>query len=121
MVERLVGSKTIQRLKTRTLPAGLRDVEEWTGVTLTFRRSTGTGWEDKLTTPAISIRLNDGRGVEALGGVETTTRGMVKIWADAEVLHGDRFLWGGHWCVVDLVQPTRLGAYTTVEFTLMEN
>lgn len=124
-MERLVGSKTLQRLKTRTLPAGLRDVQELMGVTLTFRRRDVAGWADVLTTPAISIRLNTGQPLEAFGGVETTTRGTAKVWAagvdDTPLMQGDQFVWDGHVCVVDLVAPVRLDTYVGIEFTLKED
>ena len=125
-MERLVGSRTLQRLKNQVLPAGLRDMQEWTDVSLTFRRRSGTGWVDVNTTTirAISIHLGGNQPMEAMGAVETSTRGAAKVFAadvaDTPVREQDRFTWDGHVCVVDLVAPTRLGVHVTIEFTLLE-
>lgn len=121
-MERLVGSRTLQRLKTRTLPAGLRDVQEWTGVTVTFRRRGDSGWADVLTTPVISIRLEGNQGADVIQ--ETTRRGTAKVFAESLALEhlqqGDRFTWDGHVCVIDVVQPMRLDTYVAIDFTLLE-
>ena len=121
-MDRLVGSKTIQRLKTRTLPAGLRDVQEWTGVTVTFRRRGAEGWADMLTAPVISIRMEGNQGADSIQ--ETTRRGTAKVWADAvadtPLQPQDRFSWNGHVCVIDVVQPVRLDTYVAIDFTLLE-
>lgn len=124
-MERLVGSRTLQRLKKQVLPAGLRDVQEWTEVTLTFiRRDPESGWGSILTLPVISIRLNSAQALEAIGGVETTTRGAGKVWAsdveETQLKPKDRFVWDGHTCVVTLVHPARLETYVAFEFDLLE-
>lgn len=126
-MERLVGARTIATLKNRILPAGLRDMQDWTDVSLTFRRRSGTGWVDVNATPmpAISIHLGGNQPTEAMGGVETSTRGTAKFWAEdvaaTPLRPQDRFNWNGHICTVDLVAPQRLGVHVTVEFTLLES
>lgn len=123
-MERLVGARTIAKLKNQILPAGLRDVQDWTDVSVTFRRRSGTTWADIATMPAISIRLGSNQPTEAMGAVETSTRGTAKFWAEdvaaAPLRPQDRFVWNGHVCTVDLVAPQRLGVHVTVEFTLLE-
>lgn len=125
-MERLVGSKTIQRLKTRTLPAGLRDMQEWTGVTLTFMRREGTGWRDIVTAPVISMPSSNSQPLQAIGGLETSVRKTLTLWAEHvsganELKQGDRFNHDGHVCVVQMVHPPRLDTYVRVEYTLLEN
>lgn len=126
-MERLVGDRVLANLKERILPAGLRDVQKWTGVTLTFmRQDAETGqWRDIVTCPAISIRLGQQQPREAMGNVETTEQGQLKVWAADvaganEIRPGDRFVWNDHTCVVVLSGPVRLDTHVTMTFRLLE-
>lgn len=125
MVDRLVGAAVIADAKD-LLRAGLRDVQDWYGnPTITFQRKRigSAGYDDVVTLTAISPKLDGMQAREALGAVETTTPGVVKVWAnDVADLHkvqqGDVFDWQGRPCVVTLVQPIKVETYVAIEFRL---
>ena len=124
-MERLVGARTIADLKKRILPAGLRDVQDWTGVTLTFMRRGDTGWYDVVTAPVISMPGSNNQPLQAIGGLETSVRKTLTVWADDvadenELKQGDRFNHDGHVCIVQMVHPPRLDTYVRVEYTMLE-
>ena len=124
-MERLVGARTIADLKKRILPAGLRDVQDWTGITLTFMRRGDTGWYDVVTAPVISMPGSNNQPLQAIGGLETSVRKTLTVWADDvadenELKQGDRFNHDGHVCIVQMVHPPRLDTYVRVEYTMLE-
>lgn len=125
-MDRLVGAATIEKLKRETFPAGLRDVADWFGTSLTFRRrnaSTGV-FADVGTVKVISVKLDSNTSTEAPGDVETTTTGALKVWAAdfeaAPINQDDRFNWDGHPCVVTMVQPTKIDTYVAIMFRVLE-
>ena len=124
-MERLVGARTIADLKKRILPAGLRDVQDWTGITLTFMRRGDTGWYDVVTAPVISMPASNSQPLQAIGGLETSVRKTLTVWADDVadengLKQGDRFNHDGHVCIVQMVHPPRLDTYVRVEYTMLE-
>lgn len=123
MVDRLVGADVIADLKDNVLPAGLRDVVDWTDTRVAImRRDDDTGaFGLALECDAISIRMNK-QSQPATGQPETSQTGTLKVWADAGegIIQGDRFNWDGRVCVITMVRPMKLGVYVAVDFRILE-
>lgn len=91
---------------------------------VTFRRRHDvSGWVDVLTVQPISIALDNTQVQEGPARAETRKTGTVRIWATfgpTPIQQGDRFLWLGHPCVVDLVPPEQMGE-VAIDFTMLED